>query len=135
MAHNTNSKFLYKEESYIIQGGAFEVYKQFRNRYKEKVYLRSLSEYLKAKGLTIENEKQIPIYFQAKKVGTYIPDLIVNNCLFIELKCKPKITQDDIKQFWYYLKGSKYKVGYLINFGAPNGVQIIRRVYDTARKK
>jgi len=51
------------------------------------------------------------------------------------LSCKPKITQDDIKQFWYYLKGSKYKVGYLINFGTPNGVQIIRRVYDTARKK
>jgi len=129
------AELLYKKESYVIQGGAFEVYKQFRNRYKEKIYLRSLLEYLKTKGLTMEEEKRIPIYFQNKKVGVYVPDLIVNNCIFIELKCKPKITQDDIKQFWYYLKGSKYKVGYLINFGSSNGVQIIRRVYDTARNK
>ena len=126
---------LYKEESYAIQGGAFDVYRQFRNRHKEKVYLRALIEYLKAKGLRVDQEKQIPVYFNGKKVGTYIPDIIVNDDVFVELKCKPQITKDDIKQFWYYLRASEYKVGYLINFGASNGVQIIRRVYDTARRK
>lgn len=126
-------KFLYKQESYVIRGGAFEVYKQFRNRHKEKLYQRALIEYLKEKGLAVEQEKQIPIYFLNKKVGTYIPDIVVNNMIFIELKCKPFINKDDIKQFWYYLKCSNYKVGYLINFGSPEGVQIIRRIYDTAR--
>ena len=128
------SEFLYKEESYIIRGGAFEAYKQFRNRHKEVVYQRALMEYLKTKGLKVEKEKQIPIYFQNKKVGTYTPDLVLNDVIFIELKCKPRIIQEDIKQFWYYFKCSFYKVGYLINFGSANGVQIIRRVYDTARK-
>lgn len=127
-------KFLYKKESYIIRGGAFEVYKQFRNRHKESIYQRALIEYLKEKGLKVEIEKQIPIYFNSKKVGIYIPDIIVNDSIFLELKCKPFITKDDIKQFWYYLKASNYKVGYLINFGSSDGVQIIRRVYDTARK-
>jgi len=128
-----DNNFLYKEESYIIRGGAFEIYKQFRNRHKEKIYQRSLFEYLKKKGLAIEKEKQIPIYFQNKKVGIYTPDLVVSGSIFIELKCKPFITKDDIKQFWYYLKCSNYKLGFLINFGAPDGIQIIRRVYDTAR--
>jgi len=127
-------EFLYKEESYIIQGGAFEVYKQFRNRHKEKVYQQALIEYLKGKGLKVDQRKQIPIYFQNKKVGVYVPDIVVNDCIFLELKCKPLITKDDIKQFWYYLKCLDYKVGYLINFGSPNGVQIIRRIYDTVRK-
>jgi GxxExxY protein len=127
-------KFLYKKESYIIQGGAFEIYKKFRNRHKEKVYQRAYYFYLKDKGLKVEKEKQIPIYFNNKKVGIYNPDLVISDIIFIELKCKPMITKDDIKQFWYYLKCSNYKVGYLINFGSPNGVQIIRRVYDTARK-
>jgi len=135
MERETDAKLLYREESYIIQGGAFEVYKQFRNRHKENVYLRALIEYLQNKGLKIDREKQIPIYFQDKKVGSYIPDIIVNNSILIELKCKPFIVRDDIKQFWYYLKNSEYKVGYLINFGASNGVQIIRRIYDTARVK
>ena len=134
MENQAKSKLLYKEESYIIQGGAFEVYKQFRNSHKEKIYLRSLAEYLKSKGLSIIQEKQITIYFQNRKVGTYIPDIVVNDSIFVELKCKPNITQDDIKQFWYYLKCSDYKLGYLINFGSLNGVQILRRVYDTARK-
>jgi len=129
------AEFLYKQESYIIRGGAFEVYKQFRNRHKENIYQKSLAAYLNGKGLNVEKEKQIPIYFQNQKVGVYTPDLVVNNRIFIELKCKPMITRDDIKQFWYYLKCSNYKVGYLINFGSPRGVQIIRRVYDTARKK
>lgn len=127
-------KLLYKDESYIIQGGAFEVYKQFRNRHKERVYLMALVEYLKNKGLTVDKEKQVPVYFQEKKVGTYIPDVVVNDRIFIELKCKSVITQEDVRQFWHYLKASDYKVGYLINFGQSKGVQIIRRIYDTARK-
>ncbi|MAF79589.1 GxxExxY protein [bacterium] len=135
MERNDRKKFLHKQESYAVQGAAFEVYKEFRNRHKEKVYGRAMVACLKANKLQVEQEKRIPIYFREEKVGTYIPDIVVNDCIFIELKCKPQITRDDIKQFWYYLKGSKYKVGYLINFGASNGVQIERRVYDIARKK
>ena len=79
-------ELLYKKESYIIQGGAFEIYKQFRNRHKEKVYLRAYISYLQEKGLAVEREKQIPVYFNGKKVGVYIPDLVVNGRIFIELK-------------------------------------------------
>jgi GxxExxY protein len=122
-------ELLYKEESYIIQGVAFDVYKKFRNRHKEKVYQNSFYLGLKNKGLNIEKDKRIDILYDNKKVGTYTPDLVVNNAIFIELKVKPKLTQEDIKQFWYYLKASGYKLGYLVNFGASNGAQIIRRIY------
>lgn len=127
-------KFLYKQESYIIQGVAFDIYKQFRNRHKEKIYHNSFYYGLKDKGLGVEKEKRMDIYYNERKVGTYTPDLVVENKIIIELKVKPKLTQDDIKQFWHYLKSSKFKIGYLINFGTLNGVQIIRRVYDKARK-
>jgi len=120
------------------------VYKQFRNRHKEKVYERALLAYLKNKGLSVETERQIPIYFNNRetgakpdteltrsliKVGVYIPDLVINNCIFIELKCKPFLTKDDIRQFWYYLKATDYKLGFLVNFGGTSGVQIFRRVH------
>ena len=129
-----SKELLYKQESYFIQGAAFEIYKQFRNNHKEKVYQRAFIEYLKEKGLVVDSEKQIPIYFNEKKVGTYIPDIIVDNSIFIELKCKPFISKEDLNQFWYYLKATNFKLGYLINFGEPKGVKIIRRIYDTARK-
>lgn len=126
---------LYPKESYVIRGIAYDIYKQFRNNHKEKVYHNAFHLGLTYKGLKTEKEKRIDIYYNGKKVGTYVPDLVVDNTIFIELKAKPNLTKDDIKQFWYYLKGSDYKLGFLINFGAPRGVQIIRRIYDTARKK
>ncbi len=122
-------ELLYKQESYIIQGVAFDIYKQFRNRHKEKIYQNSFYLGLKNKGLNVEKEKRIDILYDNKKVGTYTPDLVVNDIIFIELKIKPKLTQEDVKQFWYYLKTSGYRLGYLINFGSLNGVQIIRKIY------
>lgn len=125
---------LYKEESYKIRGAAFDIYKKFRNRHKEIIYQRSLVEYLENQGLEATSQYQIPIFYHGKKVGTYTPDIVVENKIIIEIKAKPFLHRDDILQFWYYLKSSDFKVGYLINFGTPNGVQIIRRVYDSARK-
>ena len=126
---------LYEQESYIVRGIAFDIYKQFRNNHKERVYHNAFYLGLIYKNLKVEKEKRIAIYYNGKKVGTYTPDLLINDKILVELKAKPYLTKDDIKQFWYYLKGSQYKVGYLINFGVPRGVQIIRRVYDTARPK
>lgn len=127
-------ELLYKQESYIIQGSFYRIYKVFRNAQKEKVCHNSLLEDLRLYGLKVEKNKRIDIYYNGKKVGTYMPDIIVNRIIIIEIKCKPFLHQDDIKQFWYYLKCSNYKVGYLVNFSKPNGVEFIRRVYDTARK-
>ncbi len=126
---------LYPKESYIIRGVAFDIYKQFRNNHKEKVYHNAFYLGLTYKGFKVEKEKQINVYYNGKKIGVYTPDLIVNDIILIELKAKPNLMKQDIEQFWHYLKGSKYKLGFLINFGASRGVQIIRRVYETARTK
>ncbi len=128
-------KLLYREESFIIRGVAFDIYKQFKNNHKEKVYRDAYYFGLIEKGLKVNKEKRIDIFYHGRKVGTYIPDLVINDAIFIELKAKPMITKQDIEQFWHYLKNSGYKLGFLINFGAPGGVQIIRRVYDTSRNK
>ncbi|MDD5071465.1 MAG: GxxExxY protein [Patescibacteria group bacterium] len=128
-------KLLYKEESFIIRGVAFNIYKKFKNHHKEKIYRDSFYLGLTDKGLKVNKEKRIDIYYNNKKVGTYVPDLVINNVIFIELKAKPMVLKQDIEQFWHYLKNSEYKLGFLINFGSPKGVQIIRRVYDTARNK
>ncbi|MEK7479084.1 MAG: GxxExxY protein [Patescibacteria group bacterium] len=129
------AELLYQEESYKVRGAVYNVYKEFGSAFKEKVYHRALIRELIDQGLKIENEKRIDIYYKGKKVGIYIPDVVVEEIILIEMKCKPILTRGDIQQFWQYLKGSNYKVGFLVNFGKPGGVEIIRRVYDTARKE
>jgi len=126
---------LYEKESYDIRGACFEIYKKFFCNQKEKVYQNSLIDDLQLKGYKVEKEKRVKIYHNNKVVGVYVIDLVVNNQIMIELKSKPQLTEHDIKQFWYYLKCTDYKLGFLINFGSANGVEIKRKIYETAREK
>jgi len=126
--------FLYEKESYEIRGACFEVWKNFGGAFKEKIVDRALTKSLSKKGLRVDEQKRINIYFENEKVGTYVPDKIINDCILMELKSKQFLTKQDIDQFWKYLKGSEYKLGFLVNFG-PEKLTIKRIVYDTARRR
>ena len=124
--------FLYEHESYLIRGACFDVWKEFKGMFKESVIDNALTIALEHKKLTVESQKRIDIFFADKKVGTYVPDKVINDIILLELKAKPFVTKQDIEQFWKYLKGSTYKLGFLINF-SPKKLEIKRIVYDTAR--
>jgi len=130
---NKVNDFLYEDESYKIRGACFDIWKNFSGAFKESIVDNALTISLEKRGLKVDEQKRIDIYFEDKKVGTYIPDKIINDCIILELKAKQFITKQDIDQFWKYLKGSKYKLGFLINFGSDK-LTIKRIVYDTARK-
>lgn len=130
----TKTDLVYKELSYKIQGAFFEVYKSLGNAHKEIIYHRALENEFKQNGLDVTDQTRIDVLYKGKRMGVYIPDLIINDLVLIEIKCKSMLLSNDIRQFWHYLKNSKYKLGYLVNFGRAEKVQYIRRVYDTARK-
>jgi len=125
--------FLYEKESYLIIEAAREVWRELGGSFKEKIADKAFTIALKNKNLLVENQKRINVYFDNKIVGTYVPDLIINNLVLVEIKCKPFISNEDYQQFWHYLKATKYKLGFIINF-SPSGVQFKRVIYDSARK-
>ncbi len=127
-------KLLYEQETYKIRGACFSVWKEFGGAFKEKIVENALSIELEELGFTVDTQKRFPIFYKAKKVGVYVPDLIVNNIILIELKAKEFVTKGDQQQFWHYLKATNYKLGLLINF-SPEKLEINRRIYDTARSK
>lgn len=124
---------LYEKESYLIRNSVFDVYKELGCGHKEIVYQRALLQSLTKHDLTIEKERRMSVIFENVNVGNYVPDFLINEKIILELKAKPFLLNNDVKQFWQYLKGTDCKLGFLINFGSPGGVQIVRRVYDTAR--
>lgn len=131
MTHKTAQKpFLYPRESYLIRGACFEVYKKLRNSQKESIYQNALLIELKKNGLAVEKEKRLPVYYGDTQVGMYIPDIVVNGTIVLELKAKSFLHREDIQQFWYYLKNSGFQLGFLINFGKADGMEILRRVYS-----
>ncbi len=134
MQINSGDKFLYEKESRLIYDACNEVWKTFGGSFKESVVDNSLTLALERRGLKVENQKRVDLYFDNRKVGVYVIDKVVGDKIIIETKCKNFIHQDDIRQFWRYLKATKYRLGFLVNF-SPCKVEIIRRIFDTARDK
>jgi len=124
---------LYRELSFNIQGAFFEVYKTLGNAHKESVYQKALVLELKKRKISYSTQKRISIFYDDEKVGVYVPDIVIEDRVVVEIKARPFLIRNDIRQFWYYLKGSTYRLGYLVNFGSTGKVEFLRRVYDTAR--
>lgn len=127
-----NKDILYPELSYNIVGAIYEIWKKLGPAFKESVYQKALEEELKHRQINFIAQKQIPILYNKKKVGVYVPDIIIDDKIILELKHCPQLTLHDKKQLWYYLRGTDYKLALLINFGGKR-LQIMRYIYDKAR--
>jgi len=124
--------FLHERESYLVIEAAREVWQELGGSFKEKIADKAFAIALRKRKLKADNQKKINVYFDDKIVGTYILDFIINDVILIEIKCKTFLAKGDYQQLWHYLKATKYKLGFIINF-SPSGVQFKRIVYDTAR--
>lgn len=129
-----NPDLLYPELSYQIVGAIFAVWKVLGPAFKESVYQKALEEEFSKIGIPYKSQKQIPIFYNSKKVGVYTPDFIIDEKIILEIKYLPILTFKEKRQVWYYLKGSCYKLLLLVNFGGRK-LEIKRWVYDKARKK
>lgn len=135
MRTQNNTKFLYKDLSYQLQGCFFDIRKEYGPGQKESVYVNLLVEYLKEKKIEAEKEKAIKIYSSktGKVVGTYKPDIIISGKIVVEAKSSRITTRQDERQLYHYLRNSEYEVGYLVNFSSPR--LYIKRIIYTNDKK
>ena len=111
------NNFLYEDLSYKIRGCVFKIYNVLGFGHKENVYQKALAAEFKKIGINFEIEKVLPVLYDGKKVGTYKPDLIIDDKIIIELKAVSLMPKNYETQLTYYLKGTNYKLGFLINFG------------------
>lgn len=125
------SNLLYEKESYAIRGACFRVYNTLGGGIQEKIIERALVKELEHCGIGVSTQVRIDVKYNGTKIGTYIPDAVANDKIIIELKSKPFLTKQDEKQFWGYLKGSTYSLGFLVNFGPQK--LIIKRFIHTPK--
>jgi GxxExxY protein len=73
---------------------------------------------LTREGLSVQRQVAIPIQFDGKIYDdAFRADLIVENCVIVEIKSLDRLAPVHEKQVLTYLKLSVIKVGLLINFG------------------
>ena len=116
---NADVKLIYADLTYKIRGCVFDVYNSLGFGHKESVYQKALGKEFKDKEIPFEREKSIDVNYKEIKVGNYRPDFVVGNKIILELKSVGFMPVVFEKQLSQYLKTTEYKLGLLINFGAP----------------
>lgn len=120
---------LYKEESYAINGAAFEVYKQLGHGFLEAVYQEALEVEFTKRNIPFEREKDLPIYYDGKPLKqTYRADFVCFGHIIVELKAVQNIEDSHRSQVFNYLKATGFRLGVLINFGHSDGIEIERKL-------
>ena len=115
--HSEKRKLLHKETTGKIIGAAFEVHAELGYGFLERVYQRALQAELLRRGATAELEKRFQVQYKGVIVGDYDVDLLIDNCVAVEIKVAPQYDKRDEAQLLNELKATALKVGMLVNFG------------------
>jgi GxxExxY protein len=109
-----------------IIAAAQEVHGVLGPGFEEVIYQRALARELPSHDLEFSREVWIDVRYKDEHVGKKRVDFIIQDVM-VEIKAKSELDPEDPIQTISYLKASGYKVGLLLNFGAPK-LQIKRFV-------
>lgn len=111
-------KLIYKTESYSVLGACFTVYKTMGAGFLESVYQECLEIELDKQNIPFIPQKSLELFYDEIKLQQkYKPDFICHDKIIIEIKAIKAIDDNHRAQLLNYLKASKMKLGFLINFG------------------
>ena len=116
----------------LIINTAYEVRSHLVAGYLESVYKKALLLELEDAGLKVEDEVELPVLYKGHVIGDFRADIIVEECVIIELKTVAHLLPAHEIQLVNYLTIAEIDNGLLINFGAAERLEIKRkyRVYN-----
>lgn len=108
------------EISKIIVDICYKIHTKLGPGLLESVYETILNYELTTRGLNVERQKALPVFWNETKMDIgFRADLIVENKVIIEVKSVEQIALVHPKQVLTYLKITNLKLGLLINFNEP----------------
>ena len=99
-----------------IIGCGMEVLNILGHGLLEKSYENALTIEFTAQGIAFRQQVRFPVVYKGKTVGEYIPDLIVEDQVIVEVKTVEHIGRHEYGQLMNYLKITGLRVGLLLNF-------------------
>ena len=111
----------------------YEVYNELGHGFLESVYHRSLLLALQSVGLNVSSRVDIPVWFRGSEVGHFQADILVEQCVLLELKAARALESAHRAQLLNYLRATEIEVGLLLNFGEKPEVK--RLIFDNSKKR
>ena len=126
-------KYYHQDLTSEIINAFYQVYNELGYGFLERVYQNALFIELQAKGLMVEINKKIKVFYKGNEVSYYIADMVVNETVILELKACDYIVEEFEFQLLNYLKATECEVGLLLNFGKK--AECKRKLFHNNLKK
>ncbi len=114
------------EVAKIIVDVAYQIHTRLGPGLLESVYEAIMKYELRKRGLRAENQVPIPVEWDGKRMDVgFRADLVVENCVIVELKSIEAVAPVHKKILLTYLRIADRRLGLLINFGVElikNGI-------------
>lgn len=111
-----------------VIGCAIEVHRDLGPGLLEKPYHMALCVELAHRGIRFERQPVIPLEYRGAQIGDFIPDLIVENTVVVEVKSVLRFENIFTAQMLTYLRLTHLRVGLIINFNKRLLREGIKRV-------
>ena len=113
----------------VVLDAAFKVHTALGPGLLESVYETTLAYEIRKSGLLVETQVAMPIVYDNTKLESGLRlDMLVENCVIVELKSVEKMNPVYEAQLMTYLRLSNVRLGYLINFNVPHLKEGIKRM-------
>lgn len=114
--------------AHAVIGAAIEVHKVLGPGYRENIYEDALCIELGLRRLPYLRQPSIVLNYKGHVVGEGRLDLLVGDCLIVELKAVDQLGPVHQAQVLSYLKATDYRLGLLINFNVENLGKGVKRI-------
>ena len=103
---------------------SFEVYATLKYGYLESVYEAALEYELLQAGFSVSRQVRIPVFYKGVELKKdFYADMVVNDCILLELKAVSCLNASHERQLVSYMKSTGMKEGMLLNFGHVRSLQ------------
>ncbi|APZ47831.1 GxxExxY protein [Polaribacter reichenbachii] len=115
------SKQYLNELTYAFLGCCINVHKELGPRLLESVYHQCLIEELKYNEISFTSEIDVSVKYRGKKIDSkFRADLVIENCMVVELKSVKEFQPIFEAQLLTYMHLLKAPKGILVNFNCLN---------------
>ncbi|MEI6972963.1 MAG: GxxExxY protein [bacterium] len=115
----------------IIVDTAFHIHQGLGPGLLESVYEQVLAAALQRSGLKVERQRPVSFTYDGMEFEDgFRVDLLVDECVVVELKSVENLAPVHSKQVLTYLRLMKLPVGLLINFGAGTFKEGVHRIVN-----
>ncbi|MBL8080565.1 MAG: GxxExxY protein [Anaerolineales bacterium] len=113
----------------LVLDAAYKVHTELGPGLLESVYQVAMKHVLGLSGTLVETEVKLPIIFEGVQLESALRiDMLVEKCVIAELKSVEKMNPVYEAQLITYLRLSKVRLGFLINFNVSHLKDGIKRI-------